>query len=205
MEQIKKLLGDELYNQVVTKLEGKKLMVDDQNFVPKARLDEVITQRNSANDQITELTNRVSALKTEAGSLEELKSAIETSKTEIASLTDKHQQELQQLKLNNAVELALRDAKAKNAKAVLANIDMGKVSLDGENLLGFSEQVEGLKKTDAYLFEDKKHLQVDDGKGVTTPPEKNPWSKDTYNLTEQAKIFKSNPELAKKLAEEAKN
>ena len=38
---LKELLGEELYSQVTEKLGDKKIMVDDGNFIPKSRFDQV--------------------------------------------------------------------------------------------------------------------------------------------------------------------
>ena len=45
------------------------------------------------------------------------------------------------------------NAKAKNVKSVKANLDLDKIKLDGDKLLGFDDQIEALKKSDAYLFD----------------------------------------------------
>ena len=41
MEEIKQLLGDELFNSVTEKLGDKKLLIDDGKMIPKSRFDEV--------------------------------------------------------------------------------------------------------------------------------------------------------------------
>ena len=64
------------------------------------------------------------------------------------------------LKLDNAVEIALSGAKAKNGKAVKAMLDMSKVKMgeDGK-LSGFDEQIEALKKSDGYMFDVQEQAQ----------------------------------------------
>ncbi len=55
-----------------------------------------------------------------------------------------------------AITNALKDAGAKNTKAVLALLDLDKVSVDEDGqLFGIAEQLEELQKTDAYLFTPK--------------------------------------------------
>lgn len=55
---------------------------------------------------------------------------------------------------SSKIEIALLAAKAKNTKAVKALLDEEKISLDGENLIGVNEQLEAIKKDNAYLFDD---------------------------------------------------
>lgn len=47
----------------------------------------------------------------------------------------------------------------------------------------------------------KKKLSEIDSRGVT--PERNPWKKAQFNLTEQARIVRDEPERAERLKEEA--
>ena len=61
--------------------------------------------------------------------------------------------EIEKVRLESKIDLAINNAKAKNVKSVKANLDLGKIKLDGDKLLGFDDQIEALKKSDAYLFE----------------------------------------------------
>lgn len=60
--------------------------------------------------------------------------------------------ELEAVKKDSKIEIALVNAGARNIKSVKANLNLENVKLDGENLLGLDEQLETLKKSDAYLF-----------------------------------------------------
>lgn len=65
--------------------------------------------------------------------------------------------EIAKVRLESKIDLAINNAKAKNVKSVKANLDLEKIKLDGDKLLGFDDQIEALKESDAYLFEiDKK-------------------------------------------------
>ena len=61
--------------------------------------------------------------------------------------------EIEKVRLESKIDLAINNAKAKNVKSVKANLDLEKIKLDGDKLLGFDDQIEALKKSDAYLFE----------------------------------------------------
>lgn len=56
---------------------------------------------------------------------------------------------------NSAVDMAILQAKGKNAKAIKALIDMEKITLKEDGALEGLD-LEELKKTDSYLFEDVK-------------------------------------------------
>ncbi|MCI8309097.1 MAG: hypothetical protein HFJ45_02575 [Clostridia bacterium] len=72
-------------------------------------------------------------------------------------IEDNTKSEIEKVRLESKIDLAINNAKAKNVKSVKANLDLEKIKLDGDKLLGFDDQIEALKKSDAYLFEiDKK-------------------------------------------------
>lgn len=64
-----------------------------------------------------------------------------------------YEAQIAQIRLDNAVDSALTAAGAKNNKAVKAMLDMTGVKLDKEgNLTGLKEQLDGVKKSDSYMF-----------------------------------------------------
>lgn len=128
--------------------------------------------------------------------IQELEEANETTKTE-------YQEKLDQQSFEFSLEKALGTAGAKNPKAVKALLNTESIKLDGETLLGLDDQLTALKESDAYLFGEDEPAGLKGRKphegGTDTQGIKNPWSKETFNLTEQARILKENPELAKQL------
>ncbi len=117
--------------------------------------------------------------------------------------------DMEEERLLHKVESELRAANAKNWKAVYSLIDRGEISV-GENgeLLGLLEQVEMLRESDGYLFDDGRKEGVRTG-GVGNFPrgslgkKSNPWEKGNFNLTEQGRLLKNEPTLAKRLMNEA--
>ncbi len=62
--------------------------------------------------------------------------------------------QVEQMKFDNAFNLALAKSGAKNEKALMGMIDKSKIQLGEDGKLnGFDEQLNALKTTDAYLFE----------------------------------------------------
>ncbi|MFI3206794.1 MAG: phage scaffolding protein [Clostridia bacterium] len=81
----------------------------------------------------------------------------ELSQKEIKEMQITHKEEMKQMRLQNAIDSALSISGARNQKAVSALIDKDSIEIgeDG-NILGLSEQLESLKKSDGFLFESKK-------------------------------------------------
>ena len=171
-------------------------------FIPKDKYNEAAEAKKKLEADIQERDKQLEELKKAAGSNEELKKQIETLQSENKKAADEWQAKVAQMQLDFAIEKALTTAKAKNAKAVKALLDMEKVKLDGDKLLGLDDQLKELQKTDPYLFGDSKVG------GGTNPPgadnaEINPWKKDTFNLTMQGKILMEDPTKATRMKAEA--
>ncbi len=171
-------------------------------YVPIERFNEVNSQTSELKAQIEERDKQLNELKTKAAGNEELTAKI----TELENLNnttkEEYEEKITALRKETSIELKLKDARAKNIKAVKALLDLEKVSLDGDNLIGLDEQLKTLKEKESYLFGEDKIR----GRDPNPPAEpvddnykKNPFSKEHFNLTEQGRIYREDPELAEKL------
>ena len=116
-----------------------------KGFIPKSRFDEVNNAKKQAEKDLTERDKQLEVLKNSSGDVETLKKTIETLQNDNKAATEKYNEELAKIKLAGAVDTALLGANAVNIKAVKALLDMDKIKLDGEVLLGINEQLEELK------------------------------------------------------------
>lgn len=202
---LKDILGDDLYKQVKEKLGDTEVIVVDPNdpMVPKRRLDEVIAERNRYKELVEERDAQLADLKTWAKDNEALKAQIAELQAKNKQVTEDYEKQLKEQRFAFAIERAVAKADARNVKAVVALLDTSKISLDGENLLGFDEQIAALKKSDPYLFGVDLKGRMPEGTGKPPKEIPNPWKKESFNLTEQGHILKTDPELAAKLMAEA--
>ena len=155
-------------------------------------------------DKATELSNTVKTLQKDVDASEALKLKLEDLQN---NLTAKDK-EIEKVKFDYKLEAKMKEVGAKNIKAIKALIDMEQVKLgeDG-NLEGFDTQIETLKESDAYLFEDMSKGSLGstgNHKRQSGDNVKNPFTKEHYNLTEQSRLFIENPALAKQLEELAR-
>ena len=117
------------------------------------------TEVEGLKTQVSDRDKQLETLKTSAGDNAELKKQIEDLQTENATAKANHESELNQLKINFAVEKALTGAKAKNIKAVKALLELEDAKLDKDgNVKGLAEQIEKLTTGDdtKFLFEAQK-------------------------------------------------
>lgn len=183
-----------------------------KGFIPKSRFDEVNEAKKKLEQDIKTRDEQLEELKKidAAG----LKAEIEKLQQENKATKEKYEAELRQLRINNAVERALIASKAKNIKAVKALLDLENVELDEDgNIKGLDKQIKKLQESEdsSFLFDiqssNKQQLkgfkpgESSDG----APVGKNPWSKEYFNLTEQGRILRENPELARQLQAAAKS
>lgn len=158
------VLGDELFAQVSEKLnaaEGITLVnTADGSYVPKAKLDEERNVSKGYKTQIDELNGKLTQLQESANASEELKTQITQLQGDIAA----KDAAMKQQQLQYTIKDAVRNSKAKNADIVLKMIDTEKITENNGQLFGLNEQIEALKKSDAYLFES----ESDDNGGVDT-------------------------------------
>lgn len=146
---------EDLIAMGLTEEQAKKVMDSlDGNFVTKARFNEINEENKTLKKSVSDRDKQLEDLKKSSGDNASLQQQISDLQKQNADQQKAHDEELAKLKLDNAVEIALSGAKARNGKAVKAMLDMSKVKLgeDGK-LSGFDEQIEALKKSDSYMFD----------------------------------------------------
>ena len=111
------------------------------------------TEVEGLKTQVGDRDKQLETLKASAGDNADLKKQIEDLQTENATAKATHESELNQLKIDFAVEKALTGAKAKNIKAVKALLELGEAKLDKDgNVKGLDEQIEKLRSGEAGVL-----------------------------------------------------
>lgn len=120
------------------------------------------TEVDGLKTQVGDRDKQLETLKASAGDNADLKKQIEDLQTENATAKANHESELNQLKIDFAVEKVLTGAKAKNIKAVKALLELDDAKLDKDgNVKGLAEQIEKLTSGDdtKFLFEAQKQTK----------------------------------------------
>ncbi len=153
MEELKDLLGDELYAQVTEKLGEKKVaIVSDGTWIPKAKFDEVNNDKNEYKKQADSLNIKLGELQKE---LKDNEGASETIGELKKQIEDK-EKELAGIRKANAIKLEVLKAGPNDVADILPHLkdDAITVSDDG-TITGLSEQLEALKENKPYLFKEE--------------------------------------------------
>ncbi|WP_435246687.1 phage scaffolding protein [Streptomyces sp. NRRL F-5630] len=204
---LKELLGDDLYAQVVEKAGDQKIdIVSNGQWFPKERFDAVNNEKKELKSQLDERDQQLTDLQKQAKGNEELQNAIEQLQEENKKVSEEYQQKLEKQAFEFAIESALRDAKAKNIKAVKANLNVDGLKLSDDKVIGLDEQLTALKESDSYLFE----AENDSSSGLAgRQPHVNPSAPLKGNITkdqfekmgysERENLYRENPELYQQL------
>lgn len=176
----------------------------------KEKADKVETLESQIEDykqQLEERDNQLNDLSEKAKGNEELLSQINELKQQNEQTKTEYEEKLQKQAFEHKLESTLAAAKVKNVKAVKALLDLDSIKLDGDKLLGLDDQLNNLKENESYLFEqeDNSGIQIVAGGNPNggSGNIKNPFTKEHWNLTEQGKLYRENPELYKHLKAQA--
>ncbi|MGL5436599.1 MAG: phage scaffolding protein [Lachnospiraceae bacterium] len=175
--------------------EHAQIAVDSYNetikgFIPKTRFDEV-------NEQLKTANTTIDTLKKDNKDNEQLQQEVTTYKSKVT--------ELETAAANTQKEYALKD-KLREAGVLDADYiiykqgGVEKFNFDKEGKpIGVDDVVKPFKEVSPHLFKKEPGAEYNPA-GGGNPPAKNPFAKESFNLTEQGKLLRDNPEQAKQLA-----
>lgn len=124
-----------------------------KGFIPKSRFDELNAEKKNLESSLADRDKQLADLKKEAGNSDELNQKIADLIKDNAEAKKAHEAEIMQLKIDNAVESALRESGALNTKTVKVLLDLDKAELsDDGTIKGLVDQIEKLKGADDSKF-----------------------------------------------------
>lgn len=127
------------YGKSVTSLKSKQTELEEQ----------IATYKQHVSDRDKQLET----LKKSAGDSEKLQAQISKLQEDNKKSNEAYEAKIKQMGIDNAVTLALTNAKAKNVKAVRALLNLDGAKMDGDTIIGLSDQIAKLKESDAYMFD----------------------------------------------------
>ena len=117
------------------------------DYVSANKFGELETGANGYKTQLETLNAEIGKLKKESGSTnDEISRRLGELQTKYDTDTEALKKTIGDLKFNGALDAAIAAAGAKSAKALKGVIDMDKIKFDDGKLIGFNEQLDGLKK-----------------------------------------------------------
>lgn len=171
MEKLKELLGEELFKQVEAKLgTEKKYFFGEGEFIPKGRFDEVNNQNKELKTSLAERDTQLADLGEKAKGHEELTKKINELTETNKKLSEEYEAKIAAREREYAIDGELSKIGAKNLKAVKALLDNEKIVVKDGQIVGLNEQIETIKKSDAYLFNETQPTPPGKGGNPLNPP-----------------------------------
>lgn len=163
------------------------------------------TELASTKEQLKTANTEIESYK--SMDIEGIKASAESYKTKFEEAQANAQKEIEALKFEHSLESALTKAGAKNVKAAKALLDIESLKNSKNMDADIEAAITKAKEADPYLYGEVDPAGTGGSLGggeKKKPGSKNPWSEEHFNLTEQGKILRENPELAAKLKAAAK-
>ena len=149
-EELMKLEG--MTEELATKI-AEQSAEELKGMIPKSRFDEVIAERDNAKKDHAEVLKQLGAFQKETGDVQSLKDKISELETAAKESEKTHAAEIQTMKINNAVDTELMNAKALNVKAVKALLNLEGAELDAEGKVkGLVDQIKALQTAEDSKF-----------------------------------------------------
>lgn len=213
--KLEELLGEELYKQVQEKLDAVNAKEPDKlkhvryadlsegEYVGKGKYDSLVAEKNNLAEQVKTLNTTITTLKKDNKDNEELQTTITNLQTELT----KQQKANEEISKTYALKEQLSKAGVVDADYLIyKHGGVDKFTFDKENNpVGVEDAIKPYKEdaTMAHLFkQESKKTPYNPNNGAGGQAE-NPFAKDTYNLTKQGELWKTNPEEARRLAASA--
>lgn len=172
------------------------------SFVTKARFNEVNTELQNAKKTIGERDQQLETLKKSTGDTETLQKQINDLQEANKQKDKDHANEIKALKIGNAVDVALTNAKAKNntaVKALLADFLTKAELADDGTVKGLDDEIGKLVKGEdtAFLFDNTGKAKFKGAKAAEkSDPHNQPTGDDLSKMSydELCKYLEDNPD-----------
>lgn len=152
LDFLKPALGDELFAQVATALKNSGLNIvniADGSYIPKAKFDEQLDKVKALQQTVAERDATIKQEQAKNGTVDALQSKVDQLTKDLAE----RDATIQSKNLEYQIKDELRGMKARNVDVIMPLLQRDKITVKDGKLEGLSDQVEALKKSDAYLFD----------------------------------------------------
>lgn len=205
LEEILKAQGltDEQIAAIMGAMKENKIFTTSEEKIEE-RYEKLKVERDDLKAKVETADNTIADLKKANKDNEDLQATIKTHEGTIATMKTDYEEKIKNMTIQSAIRSKLTDAKYPELIETKFDISKITVSEDYNEVFGIDEQLTAIKEQYKDLF-----VPAIDGKepfNAASNPSgiKNPWSKEHFNLTEQGRLFREDPDLAAKLKAAAK-
>lgn len=160
LEILKGVVSDETFAKLEEETKDSTIKLGDLStgkYVSDEKYKGLESQLEKLNSALSAKTAEYDALKEKAGDNQSLKDEIESLKTahsgELESLKNSYESQLKHSAI--AAEITA-SYKPKDIKDIMPYVDESRITVDGDSIVGLKEQLDPLKESKSYLFEEDK-------------------------------------------------
>lgn len=130
------------------------IFAENGRDVNKAKGDynELKSQLANAKSELDKVNKELETIKADTSDYADMKNKVSEFENEKSKINAEWETKLNDMYKKNAVEAVVRDAKGRNLKAVMALMDMDKITYEDGELKGAKEQIEALAASEETKF-----------------------------------------------------
>ena len=154
---LKELLGDLYTDEIKEKVGDKKLIVlDEGKYIPVDKFNAKNEEVKQQKEQLDSYKKQLKEIEKKAKGNEELEKTIKDLRADNDKKDTDYQATIKTQTKDFAIQTAIKEAQGKNVKAITALLDVEKITVDDNGIVGLSDQLKAIKESDAYLFGEEK-------------------------------------------------
>lgn len=197
IKELLKKLGytDEDVTKIEQGLSDEKIFLTKEENLEE-RYSKLKTQKEDLEKQVKTLTETNKNIQTEYDNYKKGSITQEEYETKVKEIQEEADNKVKQNNFDSklVVKLMSKEINAKDALDIKANLDMSKISLDGENFIGLDEQIKDLKERKDYLFNKEETIITGVGESGRQKVDGNKPDFSKMSYDEIAKYLEQNPD-----------
>lgn len=165
-------------------------------YKPAGVFNEVNEKLKNANTEIETLKTTQTNIQTEYENYKKGSITQEDYDAKVKEIQEEADNKVKQSNFDSklAVKLMSKEINAKDVVDIKANLNMSKISLDGENFIGLEEQIKSLKEKKDYLFNKEETVITGSGESGRQKADGDDNKLDTMSYSEMCDYLEKNPD-----------
>lgn len=155
IKELLKKLGytDEDVTKIEKGLSEEKIFLTKEENIEE-RYSKLKTQKEDLEKQVNTLTETNTNIQNEYDNYKKGSITQKEYETKVQEIKNEAEAKVKQNNFDSKLDFKLisKEIGAKDPREIRANLDISKISLDGENFIGLDDQIKPLKERKAYLF-----------------------------------------------------
>lgn len=168
IKELLKKLGytDEDVTKIEQGLSDEKIFLTKEENIEE-RYSKLKTQKEELENKVQTLTETNTNIQTEYDNYKKGSITQEEYESKVRQIQEEADARVKQNNFDSKLSLKLmgKEINAKDSKDIVANLDISKITLDGDNFIGLDEQIKNLKERKPYLFNEEQ--TIIEGQGET--------------------------------------